>query len=165
MKILFVCTANICRSVISEAVFQKIVSEENLGLLMNTESAGTESLVGMTPNESTVEVCAEHGLDVRKHRSQQLSREMLEQASIIFCLAETHREVINGAFPQFKSKVALLKEFGQPNLPSNLSVDDPVGKPKKNYDICYAEIEQELRRIFPLIKSAAMKEKHHRTSS
>jgi protein-tyrosine-phosphatase len=66
-------------------------------------------------------------------------------------MAETHRRIIRGIFPQWESKILLLKEFGQPQLPSNQSVDDPTGRAKRKYEQCFKELEGEITRILPML--------------
>ena len=41
VKVLFVCTGNICRSPTAEGMFRNLVEGENLADLINVESAGT----------------------------------------------------------------------------------------------------------------------------
>ena len=49
-KVLFVCTANVCRSPMAEAIFNALAEER--GLLWRAESAGVAALVDedITPN-------------------------------------------------------------------------------------------------------------------
>lgn len=152
MLIVFVCTANICRSVMSEGILKKLFREHKLQKKVTVESAGTDAFPGMNTNNFTKEVCKEHGIDVSQHRSRQLTKSMLEEAVLVICLAENHHEVIHRAYPEFRRKVVLLKEFGQRQPPKNLSVADPIGAPKERYAACFKEIEGELKRIFPLLE-------------
>ena len=155
MHIVFVCTANICRSVMSEGILKKLFHEHKLQKRVTIESAGTDALPGKNTNNFTMEVCKEHGIDVSRHRSRQLTKSMLEEATLVICLAVNHHEVIHRAYPEFRMKVVLLKEFGQLQPPKNFSVADPIGAPKKQYGACFKEIEGELKRIFPFLEQRA----------
>jgi protein-tyrosine-phosphatase len=149
MKILFVCTANICRSVMAEALLKNLLSGH--GNIVDVESAGVDAVGNLESDKFTNQVCSEHGLDVSSHRSRQLTEEMLEQSSIVLCLAENHKRVILSAYPKFKSKVFLLKQFRRKHPVEKPSVDDPIGRPLRHYEHCFGEIEQEVKRIASLL--------------
>ncbi len=136
----------------SEGILKKLFHEHKLQKRVTIESAGTDAMPGRNTNNFTMEVCKEHGVDVSQHRSRQLTKSMLEEATLVICLAENHHEVIHRAYPEFGMKVVLLKKFGQVQPPKSLSVADPIGAPKKQYTACFKEIERELKRIFPILE-------------
>jgi protein-tyrosine phosphatase len=145
MRILFVCTANICRSVMAEALLEHLLSGPSNSI--EVDSAGIDALVGQSPDRFTQQVSATHGLDVSSHQACQLTLEMLDRSHLVLCLAENHRQSILTAFPKFKTKVFLLKQFRREDPVQNPSVDDPIGQSLKHYERCYVEIEEEVRRI------------------
>ena len=152
MRIVFVCTANICRSVMSEAILKKMLRDKQLDKKILVESAGTESPVGRETSEIIKKLCKAYGSDVSHHRSRQLTKPIIETATLVICLAKNHEEVIRGAFPEFKSKVVLLKEFEQLNVPKDPSVADPIGMAEKQYVACFKEIENEIKRVLPALE-------------
>ena len=160
MNILFVCTANITRSAMSAAILRKMISEKGAQSLFLVDSAGTEALSEMPPDESTIAVCKSHGIDISMHRGQQVTHAMVHDASVILCMAEPHRRIIRGIFPQWERKILLLKEFGVENPPSEPSVSDPTGRAKRKYEQCFKELEAEIGRIFPLLEEMAGWEKN-----
>lgn len=155
MRILFVCTANITRSAMCEAILKKFVSDDNLQDDIVIESAGTEALSGGSPDPEAIEVCNKHGIDVSNHLARQVEPELLDQADLILCLAESHKERIIDASPLYEKKVFMLKEYAQVVLPADLSVDDPTGKAKKKYQETFEELYGELLRIYPAIQREA----------
>ena len=161
MNILFVCTANITRSAMAAAIFRHIVSAKGLNDFLLVDSAGTEALYEMPPDESTVEICRKHGIDISSHRAQQLTHAMVHDASLILCMAEPHQRIIRGIFPQWEKKILLLKEFGAEPVPADHSVSDPTGKARRKYEKCFLELEAEISRIFPLLEEMARWEKEH----
>jgi protein-tyrosine phosphatase len=146
----------------SEAILKRLLRQNHLHKKISVESAGIDAYAGRTPNDIIREVCREHHIDVSRHRSRQVAKTILERASLVICLAENHREVLHRAYPEFKAKVVLLKEFGR--QPNNLSVDDPIGKPKREYVACFKEIENQIRRIFPFLEKG-LRESSMPTSS
>ncbi len=152
MRIVFVCTANICRSVMSEAILKKLLRDKQLGKNIHVESAGTESPVGRETIEIIKKLCKAYGSDVSHHRSRQLTKAIIETATLVVCLAKNHEKAIQEAFPEFKSKVVMLKEFGQLNPPKDPSVADPIGLSEKEYVACFKEIETEIKRVLPALE-------------
>jgi|SRR5208283_4451095 len=164
MNILFVCTANICRSAMSAAILRKMLLENGMQSSILVDSAGTEALVESPSEETTIDVCKKHGIDISMHRGQQITNVMVHDASIILCMAETHRRIIRGIFPQWERKILLLKEFGMAETPQHPSIDDPTGRAKKKYEKCFLELEAEITRIFPILKELVQQEKPRQLS-
>jgi protein-tyrosine-phosphatase len=149
MKILFVCTANICRSVMAEALMKHLLLGR--GKSIDVESAGVNAIGNLETDRFTNQVCSEHGLDVSSHRSKQLTEEMLDHSNLVLCLAENHKHVILRAYPRCKGKVFLLKQFRRKYPVQEPSVKDPIGRPLNHYEHCYSEIEKEVKRIVSLL--------------
>lgn len=87
-KVLFVCTANVCRSPMAEAVFDALAGER--GLNLRAESAGVRALKGepMVPNASAA--LEEIGVHAEGHRARQVSKEMLEEAAVVLTMEPRH---------------------------------------------------------------------------
>jgi len=158
MNILFVCTANICRSAMSAAILKKMVVENGLQSSILIDSAGTEALVESPSEETTIAVCKNHGIDISMHRGQQITNVMVRDASIILCMAEPHRRIIRGIFPQWERKIVLLKEFGLAEAPPHPSIEDPTGRARRKYEKCFIELEAEITRIFPILQELSQHE-------
>ena len=118
---------------------------------VEVESAGVHVFFGLTPDKFTKKVCFDHGMDVSSHEPRQLTKEMIDQSDVVLCLAENHQQTILSAYPRLEPKVFLLKKFRQERDVQNPSVDDPIGKPLEHYEHCFEEIEEEVKRIAPLL--------------
>lgn len=67
-KIFFVCTANICRSPMSETIFN--VLAKDVGLPFYAESAGVPALKGRPMAEKSEVVLAELGFEPGNHKAR-----------------------------------------------------------------------------------------------
>lgn len=75
IKIMFVCTGNICRSPTAHGVFRKIVQAENLESYFKIESSGTHSSIwhkGEGADCRSIEIALKYNCDIRDIKSKQL---------------------------------------------------------------------------------------------
>lgn len=65
IKVLFVCTGNICRSPTAEAVFRHLIADAGLAHCIGTDSAGTHGYhINEAPDPRTQRVAASRGYDL-----------------------------------------------------------------------------------------------------
>ena len=111
-KVLFVCTANVCRSPMAEKLFARAVENSSLSPKIVSYSAGLSAMDGDKASQNSMDACEEIGVDISDHRSAGLTRTSLEDASAIFCMTESHRALINMYFelpPGYP--IFLMREF------------------------------------------------------
>ena len=67
---------------------------------------------GDQASENSIQACEEIGLDLKDHRSAALTRATAENASVIFCMTESHRALLQMYFdlPE-KTRIYLMREF------------------------------------------------------
>ena len=88
--VLFVCTGNICRSPLAEALLKRELAARGLDGI-NVSSAGTGAWDGATASEGALLVGLEQNLDLSEHRARLLTRDVVERSSVIFTMARHHR--------------------------------------------------------------------------
>jgi protein-tyrosine phosphatase len=72
--VLFVCLGNICRSPLAEGVFRSIVIDAGLEDRFEIDSAGTGAWhVGNPPDPRSIEIAAQHNIDISPQRARQVS--------------------------------------------------------------------------------------------
>lgn len=73
VRVLFVCTGNICRSPTAHAVFLRRVHEAGLAERIEVDSAGTHGFhVGQAPDRRSTEAAARRGYDLTDLRARQV---------------------------------------------------------------------------------------------
>lgn len=128
-NILFVCTGNTCRSPLAEAITRRAL--ERLGWShVQVSSAGTAAQWDGPASEGSLQAAAEIGLDLSSHRSQPLTKELVEQADIILAMTPSHQRVIEEMGED--SKVSLISEFID-GPDANEPIADPLGGPPEEY--------------------------------
>ena len=87
-KVLFVCTANICRSPMAQEIYN--VLAEDAGLPFRAESAGTAALEGAPMVEKSVAVLEEARIYPEPHHARQVSEAMVEEAELVLAMTPQH---------------------------------------------------------------------------
>ncbi len=128
-KVLFVCTANICRSPIAVGIFDALV--EDRGLTFQAESAGVAALVGSPVASHTYEVARELGLDVDGHRARQVDETLLGEADLVLTMTPQHRDALRRNFKDFEEKIYTLQEYSVGDTAGGIA--DPYGHGIRTY--------------------------------
>lgn len=140
-RILVVCTGNICRSPIAEALLKAGLPGKMVF------SAGTMAMVGDAADPVSIELCAGHGLDISTHRAQQLVQPMLQAADLVLTLDKTHNQWIQRRYPQYHGKVHKLgKWLGNEDVP------DPYRQPKAVFRTVYGQMDAQVTEWLARIK-------------
>ena len=87
VRVLFVCTGNICRSPMAEAIFRDIVKKAKLDDKFEVKSAGTGQWhVGERPHRGTREVLLRHAIDVNGMVAKQVTNDDLSHFDYIIAM-------------------------------------------------------------------------------
>ncbi len=127
--ILFVCTANICRSPMAAAIMRQRIAQLGLADRVQVLSAGVWAEGNQSASANAVTTLGQRGIELGSHRSQPLTPELLREAALILVMEESHRRSIFYAAPQHLAKVYLLTEMAG----RHEDVDDPYGGPLAQY--------------------------------
>jgi protein-tyrosine-phosphatase len=128
----------------AEAIARKFAIERGL-VDVDVASAGTSSWDGAAASDGALLVGMERRLDLSGHRSQQLSRALVESSNLIFTMGPHHLErveALGGAGKSF-----LLTGYPTPGA-SGRPINDPMGGDLDIYRATADELEGEIRRVF-----------------
>jgi protein-tyrosine phosphatase len=141
---LFVCTGNTCRSPMAAGLARKILAERlgcKIGDLprhgVKVLSAGIVATDGVRATAQAIQAARAMGADISRHRSRNLTRELIKEADVVFCMADSHVSQASRIDPGEAHKIRMLDAHGD--------VPDPVGGSLDVYRAAAMRIEKALR--------------------
>ena len=138
-NIMFVCTGNICRSAMAEAILKNKLKEKNIYEKFNVCSSGIYAYLDDT---STYEACKimndEYGIDLSNHRATPIRDSKIEEMDLILCMTASHKNSLKYIYPNLENKIFLLKEY----VGLVGDIDDPWGGSLITYSKCAKELDE-----------------------
>ena len=137
--ILFICTGNVCRSPMAEALFRRAAGGRGE---FRVFSAGLGAVDGQPPTAHSVAAMRELGIDISGQRSRMLTTDLVRQADYIFGMTHSHVDAITLLYPPAAEKTFLLREFDDTLEEFEKDISDPIGGTYEVYENCRDQIEQ-----------------------
>ena len=136
-SVLFVCTANICRSPLAESYFRSIVQAS--GRAIEVCSAGLETAAGEPANLAAICVARDQGLILHGHATRVLFADLVKSSDLIVVMELAQKDRITRVYPQADGKVVLLGYFDKEGP---LEIADPYGRALDQFAVCFAQIRR-----------------------
>jgi protein-tyrosine-phosphatase len=149
--ILFVCTANICRSPVAEGILRKRLQDAFMDG-WTVSSAGTWAQRERGASRNSVTVMAQRGIDIGDHVAAGVTAEMLREADLVLCMEAGHAEALHAEFREEASgKVYMLSQM----VGRRHDIEDPYGQELPEYERMADEVEEMIDAALPRIKQLA----------
>ncbi len=141
IRVLFVCTGNICRSPTAEGVFRALVENAGLDDEVATDSAGTIAYhAGDPPDARSQETALTRGIDLSAQRARQIEHADFTLFDYLIALDTSHQARLSELCPAGEEhRIRLLMEFA-PHAGIH-DVPDPYYGGLGGFDRVYAMIE------------------------
>lgn len=145
--LLFVCSGNICRSPLAEAMARAALYAAGIDAVV--QSCGTSALTGQRAEVGARAVAADLGLMLDAHRAQPVTRDLVASASLVVCVTDRHRDHVRQFFPHQRAKIVSYDELtGLGDIP------DPYGGDAADYRALRDQLEKGMPKIVERIKVA-----------
>ncbi len=109
VRVLFVCTGNVCRSPSAEVLLRACAEPSQV----TVTSAGLHALVDEPVDPPTADALAERGIDAGAHRGRQFLASMAADADLVLTAETAHRDQVMTEVPAAFRRIFTMKEFGR----------------------------------------------------
>ncbi len=137
IRILTVCTGNICRSPMAEGILRRIFEHNGSAVI---SSAGTHALEGNPASEFSIIAAYENGIDISGHRARMLNSEMIRSSDVILCMEPSHLERVLSIGVSVNGRLYNLADFS--GVKRMKSIRDPYGCSLCEYRECFEDIKR-----------------------
>jgi protein-tyrosine phosphatase len=126
IRVLMVCTGNICRSPTAEGVLRRKVADAGLSGQIEVESAGTVDYhAGSPPDHRAQQSAQRRGYDLSRQRARQLRATDFERFDLLLGMEAEHVDRLFALCPApLQDRIRLLMDCA-PSRPRGFGVPDP----------------------------------------
>lgn len=139
MKVMFICTGNICRSAMAHAMLEKKIKEIKKDI--EVYSCGIFAENGDVSTNEAVQTMKEYDIDLTNHKATNIQNSKIKDMDIILCATTAHKNNVINMYPELKEKIFTMKEYAGYD-DNDLDIKDPWGYGIDVYEKCAKEIEE-----------------------
>lgn len=136
-RILIVCTGNICRSPVAQAMLQQRLPN------LTVKSAGLGALVGQEVSGQSRRLAEADGIDVSAHRARQLDADQLAEADLVLVMTSGQRQALAKRWPEARGKTLLLGKWL--NQSHEIEIPDPYHKSPEVFEHVHRLLQEATR--------------------
>jgi len=162
IRVLFVCTGNICRSPTAEVVFRDLVRRRGLEGRIESLSSGTQAYhVGEGADPRSSKHASARGYDLSGHRARKFKPTDLDTHDWVLCMDRSHLDAVTEhAHPDQRAKVELFLKFAGPGPAAE--VPDPYYGGDKGFEEVLDLCEQASQGLLSAILASDLEESSRR---
>ena len=135
----------------AEGIFRKAAG----GSDFEVSSAGVAAQPGGSASRETVSVLKDQGVKLEGFRSRMVDEKMLGEAEAVFCMTESHLEMLEMMFPEFEEKYHLVCDFSEINGKVGVDVPDPIGMGRPAYEVTSKVLNEAVGGVLAFLESRA----------
>lgn len=139
MKVLFICTGNMCRSPAAELLLRHY----GAGKGFEARSRGTGVQPGFGLHRKMAALLKAEGVTELSHRGSLVTEPDVDWADLILVMEEGHRDALGEMFPQSLRKTQLLLEYA--GLGGEL--EDPMGQDDAKFREVFGQILAAVKKL------------------
>lgn len=152
IRVLFVCTGNICRSPLAEGLFKHKLKSLGLQTQIECDSAGTGAWhSGERPDARSCETAENHGFQLNGRARQILISDFKNFDYILAMDQGNYNDLTTLAGKTYSHKVHLMRAW-ETNEDKNLSVPDPYYGTKNGFEEVYQILDRTLNNFLAEIR-------------
>jgi protein-tyrosine-phosphatase len=137
----------------AEGMFRAAVRDD--GNVVVLGSAGVAAMEGSAASPDTRAVLKERGITLEGFRSRLVNEEMLAEATHIFCMTQSHLDMLGMLYPQFSERCFLMCDFVEIDGRAGRDVPDPIGMGRAAYEDVARCFEQAIGGIRGFLAASA----------
>ena len=144
MKIMFICTGNICRSAMTEKLLKKKLKDIKRDDI-EVYSCGIYAENGDVPTwEAKTVMKEEYDVDMSTHKATNIRISNIKNMDLILCATESHKIAVLDIYPELEGKLFTMKEYVgySREYHDSMNIKDPWGYDIETYRSCVSEIDE-----------------------
>jgi protein-tyrosine phosphatase len=138
LSVAFICTANVCRSVMAHAILAAEIRRRNLP--MRVYSAGIRDFKGAAPADNAWITCLQHNTPVPKMESTFAGHLELSAIDHFLVMEQMHAKTLISSHDIPENKIAMLSSYDPQKKAREIT--DPMNQGIVAFEECYGLIQK-----------------------